>query len=240
MTSPARADWLIPTALLALGVVPLAAGAVRLAQLGAGAPITPDAARFFAAPWPAVLHIVGATLFCIIGAFQFAPGLRRSKAGWHRSAGRALVPCGLVAALSGLWLTQFYPPGATPPASFDGPFVYVMRLLAGSAMATCLGLGLVAALRRDIPRHQAWMVRGYALGLGAGTQALTHLPWFLFPRIQGEAARALFMGAGWALNIAMAEWLIVRGRQSDSSPAPRRPFAGRAERARRTQDNSSS
>ena len=54
------------------------------------------------------------------------------------------------------------------------------------------------------------MVRGYALGLGAGTQVLTHLPWFLFPAIQGEFTRALFMGAGWAINLVVAEW-IIRG-----------------------------
>ena len=49
------------------------------------------------------------------------------------------------------------------------------------------------------------MMRGYALGLGAGTQALTHLPWCLFPAIQGELSRALCMAAGWAINLAVAE-----------------------------------
>ena len=44
----------------------------------------------------------------------------------------------------------------------------------------------------------------------AGTQAFTHLPWFLFPSIQGELARTLFMGAGWAINLAVAEWIIAR------------------------------
>ena len=45
------------------------------------------------------------------------------------------------------------------------------------------------------------MMRGYSLGLGAGTQVLTHLPWFLFPSIQGELTRALFMGARWASTL---------------------------------------
>jgi uncharacterized membrane protein len=208
MSIPEKADWPIPSALLALGFIPMAAGIVRLQQIGLGADITPDNARFLAAPLPVVLHIVSACLFSVFGALQFAPGLRRRNPGWHRWVGRMLVPCGLVGALTGLWMTQFYPRGVASPASFDGPFVYAMRLVAGSAMALSLCLGLAAVLRRDIPRHRAWMMRAYALGLGAGTQVLTHLPWFLIPSIQGEVARSLFMGAGWAINVAVAEWLI--------------------------------
>jgi hypothetical protein len=77
-------------------------------------------------------------------------------------------------------------------------------------MALFLGLGVAAVLRRDIPRHRAWMMRGYALGLGAGTQVFTHLPWFLLPDIQGELARTLCMAAGWAINLVVVEWLISR------------------------------
>ena len=78
-------------------------------------------------------------------------------------------------------------------------------------MVLFICLGLAAIRRRDIARHRAWMMRGYAIGLGAGTQALTHLPYFLFEGIQGELSRALAMGAGWAINLAVAEWIIRRG-----------------------------
>lgn len=213
MTNAVKSNWLVPTALLALGIVPMVAGTLRLVQLGVGAQITPDSARFFAAPWPFVVHMVSATLFSALGALQFAPSLRRRKPGWHRIAGRWLVPFGLATAMSGLWMTQFNPPGPEAPASFDGAAVYVLRLLAGSAMALSLCLGVAAVLRRDIPRHQAWMMRGYALGLGAGTQVFTHLPWFLLPGIQGELARALCMRTGWAINLFVAEWLISRGHK---------------------------
>ena len=54
------------------------------------------------------------------------------------------------------------------------------------------------------------MTRGYALGLGAGTQLLTHIPFFPFPGIQGQFTRALFVGAGWAINLAVAERVIRR------------------------------
>lgn len=208
----ARRDWLIPAGLLALSFIPALAGSLRLIQLGTGAAITPENARFITAPVPVVLHLVSSLLFCVLGAFQFVPGLRRSKPAWHRIAGRLLVPAGLISAFSALWMTQFYPVGIESPASFDGPMLYVIRLMAGSAMALSLVLGVAAILRRDIAQHKAWMMRGYAIGLGAGTQAFTHLPWFLFPDIQGELARTLCMGAGWAINLAVAEWFIARGR----------------------------
>ncbi len=207
-----KANWLIPTGLIALSFIPIAAGTFRVAQLWSGAEVTPDNARFFAAPLPVILHILSSVIYCVLGALQFSPGFRNNKPRWHRLAGRLLVPCGLIAALSALWMTQFYPPGINPPASFDGSLVYAMRLLAGAAMALSLCLGLAAILKRDISSHRAWMMRSYALGLGAGTQVITHLPWFLFPPVQGVTARAIFMGAGWAINLAVAEWFIARER----------------------------
>ena len=205
VNSSARGEWLVIALLIALSALPVGAGAVRLAELAGGAEITPANARFFAAPLPVVLHILSVSVYCVLGAFQFSPGIRRRRPGWHRRAGRLLVPLGLVAALSGLWLTQFY-----PPVDHDGPLLYAIRLVVGSSMVLFICLGFAAIRRRDIAPAMAWMTRGYAIGLGAGTQALTHLPWFLFPSIQGELTRALCMGAGWAINLAVAEWFIRR------------------------------
>ncbi|GAA0382405.1 DUF2306 domain-containing protein [Microbispora corallina] len=195
----------VPAALIALGAVPVAAGAFRLTQLAGGAAVTPDNARFFAVPLPVVLHIVGASLYTVAGAFQFAPGFRRRRPGWHRVAGRVLVPCGLTAALSGLWMAVYYP----RPVG-DGDLTEVFRLVFGTAMAVSLVLGLVAILRRDVRRHRAWMMRGYAIGQGAGTQALTQLPWILVAGLPGETTRAFLMAAAWMLNLAVAEWVIRR------------------------------
>ena len=210
MSALRTSDWLTPAALVALSVIPVVAGAFRLVQLGAGVEITEDNARFFAAPIPVVIHIVSSVIFCLLGAFQFSGTLRRLRPGWHRNAGRILVPCGIASALSGLWMTQFY-----PTSEFDGSgFLYAIRLLAGSAMAVFLVLGLIAVHRRDVPSHQAWMMRSFALGLAAGTQVLTHLPWFVFPSIHGELARTLSMAAGWAINLVVAEWFISRRLQT--------------------------
>jgi len=205
MTASAKSEWFIPAGLLTLSVVPVLAGAARLIQLGAGAEITPGNSRFFAAPMPVVLHIIGATIYCALGAFLFAPGFRRRQPGWHRIAGRIAAPCGLVAVLTGLWMARYY-----PRPLYDGTLLYAIRLWVGSAMVLSICLGLAAIRQGDIARHRPWMMRAYAIGLGAGTQVLTHLPWYLFPGMRGELTRALLMGAGWAINLALVEWILVR------------------------------
>jgi len=208
MVASIKNQWLIPAGLLALSVVPVLAGTFRLSEISGGAAITPENARFLAEPFPVVLHIISVTIYCLLGAFQFAPVLRRHNPDWHRFAGRVLIPCGLVAALSGLWMTQFY----TLP-KYDGFSLYIIRLLVGIGMTLALCFGFATIRKRDITRHRSWMMRGYALGLGAGTQVLTHIPWFLFPSIHGEVARTLFMGAGWGINVAVVEWILFREKR---------------------------
>ena len=213
-TMTRRPDWVVPAALILLSLVPAAAGTARLVELARGG-VTPANARFFAAPLPFVLHAFAVMPYCILGALQFAPGFRRRHRGWHRAAGRVLVGLGLVAALTGLWMTLFY---AWPAG--DGVALYVTRLVVGAAMTVAILLGALAIRRRDFVAHGAWMLRAYALGLGAGTQVLTHLPWFLLVGKPTETPRAFLMAAGWVINLAVAEWIIRR--------APRRGPVGPA------------
>jgi hypothetical protein len=151
------------------------------------------------------MHILSVSVYALLGAFQFVPSLRRRRHSWHRMAGRLLIPCGLTAALSGLWMTLFYP----WPAD-DGVILYGLRLLFGSAMLLSILLGVAAIRRRDFLQHGDWMLRGYAIGMGAGTQVLTGLLGALLFGIPGEFPRAMLMGATWVINLAVAEWIIRR------------------------------
>ena len=55
----------------------------------------------------------------------------------------------------------------------------------------------------------AWMIRAYAIGLGAGTQAFTGgLGGAVFGT--GNLAGDLAKGAAWVINVAVAEWAIRR------------------------------
>lgn len=199
MTTLARPRWRVPAALLVLTAVPVLAGAFRLTQLSTGATVTSDNARFFADPVPVVLHIVGASLFCVLGALQFLRGPR------HRLMGRLIVPCGLVGGLSGMWMAVTYPLPA-----HDGDLLMVLRLVFGSAMVTALVLGVVAVRRRDFATHRAWMTRGYAIAQGAGSQAVIFALWYALAGTPDVFTHALLMGAGWGVNLAVAEWFIRR------------------------------
>jgi uncharacterized membrane protein len=204
--TPARSGWRTTAALLALTAIPFIAGLARLAGLASGAPATPESARFVAAPVPVVIHIIGASLFCVLGALQLVPGTYRARPAWHRLAGRVLVVAGMAAALSGLWMTQSY---ALPP-ELQGGLLYGFRMLIGTAMAAALALGWRAALRRKLGAHRAWMIRAYAIGQGAGTQALIMLPPALIIGEVRGLPRDLLMIAAWLINLAVAEWAIRR------------------------------
>jgi hypothetical protein len=156
-----RARWLVPAALILLSLVPVIAGAVRLTDL-TGGEVTQENARFFDSPIPVLIHIPAVTVYLLLGAFQFVPSLRRGKRGrasWHRIAGRILVPAGLLASLSGMWMAVFYD---LPP--LDGPLLLVLRLVFGSAMVVSIVLGYMAVRRRDYVRHSEWMSRAIMSG----------------------------------------------------------------------------
>jgi uncharacterized membrane protein len=208
-TRPRRTRWLVPAGLVFLSLVPVLAGAMRLTELAGSPAVTASNERFVLSPVPVVIHIIAASLFCVIGAFQFVPSLRRGKRGrpsWHKIAGRViLVPAGLLAAGSGLWMTIFY-----PHTWADGGALFVIRILVASTMATGIVVALVAARRNDFTTHSAWMTRAYALGLGAGTQVFTFLPWTLTIGAPDPTVTAVLMAAGWAINLAVAEYVIRR------------------------------
>ena len=197
-----RAQWPVPVGLILLSLIPVVAGAARLTELTGGAAITPQNARFFASPVPVVVHIISVTVYSLLGAFQFVPALRGRRA-WHRTSGLILIPAGLLTALSGLWMSAFYP---LPDGDTDVP----LRLLFGSAMLVSIVMGVLAIRRRDFVRHSLWMTRAYAIALGAGTQALVIAPWMLLVGAPTELVHALLMGLAWVINLVVAEYVIHR------------------------------
>ena len=195
--------WGVPVALVVLSLVPLVSGTIRLVEVFGAPAVMPANPRVAASPAPVVVHVVGALLYALLGAFQFSPRLRRRHRGWHRGAGRVAAVAGLLVALSGLWMTLFYvdAPGGT--------LLWAVRLLVGTAMAAALVLGVAAIRRRDVTAHRAWMIRAYALGLGAGTQVVTEG----FAKAaygDGDLSKALSVSAGWLINALVAEWVIRR------------------------------
>lgn len=199
-------SWMLVASLWLLSLVPAAAGGVRLVGLARGGVVTSENMRFMVSPAPVVLHIVGATLFCVLGAFQFDSATRLRTARLHRIAGWLVVPCGMLAALTGLWMTAGY----AIPVELQGELLYGVRIVAGSAMALAIVVSVRAVLRRRIAQHRAWMVRAYALGQGAGTQVLIMLPVTWIAGAPSFILRDVLMASAWVLNVVLAEWIIRR------------------------------
>ena len=217
-----RLGWPIPAALVALSAIPLIAGTLRLLQLAGGAELIPAEERFADFPLPVALHILGAATYVLLGVLQFVPQFRRRHRTWHRRAGRILIIAGLLVATSALWMTLLY---AAKPGT--GDLLYVLRLVFGCALVACLALGFAAIRHRDIPAHRAWMIRAYAIALAAGTQAFTQgIGGALLGA--GELQGDLAQGAGWAINLAVAEWVIRRPTETPPSTRHHSPTGASA------------
>lgn len=221
-TRSARSTGWVPFALVCLVLIPAIAGSLRLVELSGGPLLLPANARMTASPAPVAVHIISAVAYAFVGAFQFSGRIRRARPGWHRKAGRVLVVLGLTVAFSAVWMTLLYPrqPGT-------GELAYVLRLAFGSGMAASIILGFTAIRRGDVARHRAWMTRAYALALGAGTQVFTlGIGDAIFG--SSELTTDLSLGAAWAINLAVAEYVIRRhgNRRTISPRAIRRRAVG--------------
>jgi uncharacterized membrane protein len=203
-TRSTRSTGWVPFALVALVLIPGIAGSLRLVELAGGPHLIPANPRMTASPLPVVIHIICAVPYAVLGAFQFSSWFRRRHPRWHRASGRVVVVLGLAVAFSALWMAQFYPrqPGT-------GELAYLFRLAFGSGMAASIILGFTAIRGGDVARHRAWMTRAYALALGAGTQVFTQGIGTAFFGTS-ELTKDLSLGAGWAINLALAEYVIRR------------------------------
>ena len=120
---------------------------------------------------------------------------------------------GVFFALSSLWM-NFSDQAMATSALRDGAqnVVAVLFLIV-------LGLGVAAIRRGEVARHRVWMVRAYALTLGAATQTVMLLPVFLiFGEVEGLATDLAFISA-WVINLVVAE-VLIRRRQLQRPLSP--------------------
>ncbi len=209
----------VPALLLVLSVIPIVMAIVRLFQIPAGA-LPQDALYFTATPVAHFAHALAAGLFGLLGPFQFGRAIAGRRGRLHRVAGRVFVAAGAVLALSGLRLLWMFQGGSTP-------LLDIARLAGSLGLGTALWIGVRAAIGRDAGRHRDWMIRAYAIGMGATAVAILLFPIYL---LTGEPPTGLnsdlaFVGA-WIITIAAGEWVIRRLRRGRAAPPTAAPPPG--------------
>lgn len=176
---------------------------VQVVQIPLGA-LPEDSQRLTAVPVRHFLHVLGGATFGILGPLQFGRVLMRRYGRLHRVMGRVFMAAGAMISLSSLGLLWRFPDTYSVAMSCG-------RLLFGIALGVALVLAMLAIRRRDIARHRDWMIRAYALGMGATAVTMVFFPIYA---ITGEPPTGLvadiaFLGA-WTACVVLAEIVVRR------------------------------
>lgn len=201
-----RPEKLLLIALVIYSFIPAFGGLFRILELAGGPALgLPDNPRALTAPVIIGLHILSSAVFCIAGAVQFLPSLRRQHAGAHHIIGRAVAAAGCLSAATGLWMTHFF----SFPVQLQGILLYGVRIILSLSMIGLIAWAVTAIRNRNHYQHSACMLRAYAIGLGASTQTFVGIGWMIFTGFESQGLmRDSLMVFSWAINLLAAEWLI--------------------------------
>lgn len=165
--------------------------------------------RFAALPLSTFAHLLAGAVALGVGPFQLSSGFRSRFLTAHRWMGRGYVVAVLIGGVGGLALATVSMGGLTARVGFG--------LLAMLWLAT-----VAVAFRRirsgDLAGHRQWMIRNYALTLGAVTLRL-YIPLSLMAGIPFDEAYPVIAWLCWVPNLIVAEWL-VRRRPGAKVPSP--------------------
>jgi len=192
----------VPIILLLLSGMTILFAAVQAVQIPLGA-LPEDSIRLAAAPISHFSHVVAGVAFGIIGPLQFGRVLAKRYGRAHRVLGRVFVVAGAFLSLSSLTLLWQFP---------DTHHVLVngRRLVFGIGLGVALVMAMVAVKARDFQRHRDWMIRAYALGMGATLVSVVFLPILIITGVppMGLWSDIVFIGS-WAACVVFAQALIM-------------------------------
>ena len=201
-----KREWTFLAFILAYSFIPTFGGLLRIGELTGGIAIIPGNPRAMAEPLPILLHIVSSFCFCLFGSLQFLPTMRRHAIDWHRFIGKVVAFSGCVSALTGLWMTVWF----TFPEALQGPLLYWARIILSISMVGLIIGAVVLARKGNIGKHSSAILRAYAIGQGASTQAVLGILWIFFTGTEPAGlARDLLMVSAWGINLLVAEYLIA-------------------------------
>jgi uncharacterized membrane protein len=193
----------VPAALYFGTLLTIVLALVQVVQIPLGA-LPEDSQRLGAAPVWHFMHVLGGATFGILGPIQFGRALMPRYGLLHRLLGRVFVAAGAMISLSSLGLLWRFPDAYSVAISSG-------RLLFGIALGVALAIAMQAIHKREFTRHRNWMIRAYAIGMGATAVTMVFFPIYL---ITGEPPKGLasdiaFLGS-WIACVVFAEVLVRR------------------------------
>lgn len=145
-------------------------------------------------------HILTGGLFLSLTPFQFSGRIRRRYVRFHRWSGRVLLIVAPPAALTGLLL------------QIRSPYGGILALTATVAVAALfLASGLLAyraIRRRDTATHRDWMIRLFAVALGAAFVRLAGLVLYMITGAQPLDLLGISFWIGFTVSVLFGEFLI--------------------------------
>jgi uncharacterized membrane protein len=176
---------------------------VQVVQIPLGG-LPEDSQRLGATPVWHFMHVLGGATFGILGPIQFGRALMPRYGLLHRIVGRIFVAAGAMISLSSLGLLWRFPDTYSVAISSG-------RLLFGIGLGVALAIAMQAVYKRDFTRHRNWMIRAYAIGIGATAVTTVFFPIYLITGEppKGLAADIAFLGA-WTACVIFAEGLVRR------------------------------
>lgn len=144
------------------------------------------------------IHVFCSALALALGPLQFSGWLRQNHIRIHRWLGRVYLTIGVLpGSISGLYIAQFAFGGWLSHSGFS--------LLACAWMFTGV-MAYLAIRRKDIVRHQQWMIGNYALTFAAVTLRI-YLGLFMAAEVRFEVFYAWLAWLCWLPNVLVALWL---------------------------------
>jgi len=150
--------------------------------------------------WAFFQHIIFGGLALLTGWSQFSKKLRNRNLNFHRTLGKIYISVCMISGIAGLYLAVYATGGMVAKLGFAG---LALSWLSSTAIA-------YSSIRNHkIDKHQAWMIRSYALTFAAVTLRIW-LPLSGILQIEFIDAYRVIAWLCWVPNIIFAEWLVSR------------------------------
>lgn len=154
------------------------------------------------------MHFIGGAVALGVGWIQFLKNFRAKHLKAHRRLGYAYVVAILFVTSPGAFYLAIYANGG-----FNNVLGFGMMALAWFGFTY---MAFKSIKRRDIPAHERWMIRSFAVTLGAVTLRI-FMPLWAIGGVPADEAYQAIAWFCWVPNLFVAEWIIQRKYQPAAS-----------------------